>query len=97
VDEFHQTEAKAANTAILAMQADKRWGLLVTPTLGDFYEVARMAELIGVPLRISSDGAGCMKSASVKELKKDMTNFELFDAMRQTPSNSMRSRIYEHH
>jgi site-specific DNA-cytosine methylase len=95
VDEFHQSEAKIPNIVVSAMQADKRWGLSATPALGDFYEVARMAELIGVPLRIGSDGAGIMKNASVKELRKDMTNFELFDAMRQVPSDSMHNRIHE--
>lgn len=54
-----------------------------------------MAELIGVPLRVGSNEVRIMKSASVKELRKDMTHFELFDAMRLKPSDAMHNRIYD--
>ena len=94
VDEFHHYEPKEY-AAITLLQADKRWGLSGTPAMGDFYDIARMAELLGVPLRIGSDAKGVMKASNIAKIRKEMTSFELFDAMRYVPSNAMHSRIHE--
>ncbi|KAK5119245.1 hypothetical protein LTR85_007859 [Meristemomyces frigidus] len=94
IDEFHQLSAKEY-AAITELRANKRWALSATLDIGDFHDLSRMAPLLGVPLRIGSDARGVMKMKNVKELRKDMTPFERFDAMRQTPSNSMHARIYE--
>ena len=94
VDEFHQFEPKEY-TAIIGLKADKRWGLSATPALGDLYEIAQMAGLLGIPLRIGSDSRGIMKRKNVREIRKDLTDFELFDTMRQKPSDAMHARIYE--
>lgn len=94
VDEFHLYDAKEY-AAVTALYAGKRWGLSATPALDDFYDIAKMAGLIGVPLRIGSDAKGIMKRLNVTRLRKDMTDFERFDAMRQTLSSSMHTRIHE--
>ncbi|KAK5129398.1 hypothetical protein LTR08_003285 [Meristemomyces frigidus] len=94
VDEFHQQTANES-AAISAIQADKRWGLSATPAMSDFYDIAKMAGLLGVPLRIGGDARGTMKAKNIAELRKDMTAFELFDAMREVPSAAMHARIHE--
>ncbi|SMQ52082.1 unnamed protein product [Zymoseptoria tritici ST99CH_3D7] len=93
VDEFHQNDPKIA-AVINSLKAEKRWGLSATPQLEDFYELAQIGALLNVPLPIGSDSRGLMKKSSVRELRKDMTSFELFDAMRQTATHSMHHRIY---
>ncbi|KJX97379.1 DNA repair protein rad8 [Zymoseptoria brevis] len=94
VDEFHQNDPKIS-AVINSLKADKRWGLSATPQLEDFYELAQIGALLNVPLPLGSDSRGLMKKSSVRELRKDMTSFELFDAMRQTPTHSMHHRIHE--
>ena len=94
VDEFHLLENREYHS-VTALKADKRWGLSGTPALGDFYDVAQMAGLIGAPLRIGSDTRAVMKIKNIRDLRKDMTDFERFDAMRQGPSDRLHSQIYE--
>ena len=94
VDEFHIFEPKEY-AAITMLQADKHWGLSATPALSDLYDVAQMAGLLGVRLRIGSDAKGLMKAKNARALAKDMTDFELFDAMRSTPSSTMHARMHE--
>ncbi|KAK4540354.1 hypothetical protein LTR36_009311 [Oleoguttula mirabilis] len=94
IDEFH-LQAPKEYAAITAIQADKRWALSATPELADFYDIAKMAGLLGVPLRIGSDARGIMKAKNAKDLRKDMTDFERFDAMREILSSSMHARIHE--
>lgn len=94
IDEFHQLDPKEY-AATTALHADKRWALSATPEMADPYDIARMSRLLGVKLRIGSDERGVMKQKNVNKLRKDMTDFERFDAMRQTPSSSMHARIRE--
>ncbi|GAB1740320.1 hypothetical protein NU219Hw_g5429t1 [Hortaea werneckii] len=94
VDEFHEFK-EPEYAAITAMKADKRWGLSATPAMDDFYDIAKMAGFLGVPLRIGSDAKGIMKSSNIKDLRKDLTKFELFDAMRSMPSSALHARIHE--
>ncbi|KAI7223770.1 hypothetical protein KC333_g346 [Hortaea werneckii] len=94
VDEFHEYK-DTEYAAITALQADKRWGLSATPAMDDFYDIAKMAGFLGVPLRIGSDAKGIMKSNNIKDLRKDLTKFELFDAMRSMPSSALHARIHE--
>ena len=93
-DEFHLFDSRQL-AVCKSLKKDKVWGLSGTPSLGDFYDVARMGELIGVPLRIGSDSRGVMKQKNIRELRKEMTDFERFDSMRQMPSGSILSRIHE--
>lgn len=94
VDEFHQYDAREY-AAIADLKADKRWGLSGTPSMGDFYDVARMASLLSVPLPIGSDARGIMRVSNIRALRTDMTNFERFDAMRHRPSENMHKRLQE--
>ncbi|KAI6892787.1 hypothetical protein KC355_g20916, partial [Hortaea werneckii] len=94
VDEFHEYK-DTEYAAITALRADKRWGLSATPAMDDFYDIAKMADFLGVPLRIGSDAKGIMKSNNIRDLRKDLTKFELFDAMRSMPSSALHARIHE--
>ena len=94
IDEFHQHDAREY-AAITALKAEKRWGLSATPALGDFYDIAQMAGLLGVPLRAGSDARGVMKVKNIRELRKEMTDVERFIAMQQGQSDSLHSRIHE--
>ncbi|KAI7678493.1 hypothetical protein KC319_g3315 [Hortaea werneckii] len=94
VDEFHEYNA-TEYAAITALQADKRWGLSATPAMDDFYDIAQMAGFLGVPLRIGSDAKGIMKSNNIAKLRKELTDFERFDAMRSMPSSALHARIHE--
>lgn len=94
VDEFHDYESREY-AAVVALHADKRWGLSGTPNIGDCYDVARIGELLGVPLRIGSNARGIMKKKNAERLEKDMTAFEEFELMRSTPSQALQQRIHE--
>lgn len=94
IDEFHQYTPREY-ASLKALKADKRWGLSGTPALTDFYDVAQIADVLGIPLRIGSDSVRTMADRNVKALRKNMTDFERFDAMRQTPSDCMNARIHE--
>lgn len=94
IDEFHQYSPREY-ASLKALKADKRWGLSGTPALTDFYDVAQIADLLSIPLRIGSDSTRTMADRNVRALRKDMTDFERFDAMRETPSDCMNARIHE--
>lgn len=97
VDEFHQNQPRD-NAAIKSLQADKRWGLSGTPALTDFYDIAQFAEpLLGISLPIGSDTARVMIGRNMSILRKETTDFERFDAMRQPLSDAMHARMHEHH
>ncbi|KAK0255105.1 hypothetical protein LTS09_009861 [Friedmanniomyces endolithicus] len=96
VDEFHQYDPRE-HAAIVALKADKRWGLSGTPALDDLYDVAHLASMIGVPLRTGSDGKGVMKARNIRAIRADMTDFERFEAMRTLPSMAMHARLCEIH
>lgn len=93
-DEFHEYEPKE-RVALRNLRADKRWGLSGTPALSDAYDVAQMAGLLEIPLRVGSDVRGRMKVRNIREFRKDMTDFERFDALCQKPSDSTHLRIME--
>lgn len=94
VDEFHDYESKDFEI-ITALKADKRWGLSGTPALADCYDVAQIARLLGVPLRIGSMQRGFMKQRNIRSLQSQMTSFEKFHASIATPSASQNGRIQE--
>ncbi|EME41991.1 hypothetical protein DOTSEDRAFT_89510 [Dothistroma septosporum NZE10] len=94
VDESHLLDAKE-RVVIGSLKADKRWALSATPDLGDCYSVAQIAALLGVPLRLGRVARGDLKKASFNEINKEMTSFEMFDSMRQPPSDAMQARISE--
>jgi site-specific DNA-cytosine methylase/SNF2 family DNA or RNA helicase len=95
VDEFHESDPKEM-AHIVHLQADKRWGLSGTPAMDDPYDVAQIARLLGVALRTGSVARGIMKKRNRDELRKDMTQFQLFDVMRETPSDVQQSRVHAH-
>ncbi|KAF2772471.1 hypothetical protein EJ03DRAFT_324490 [Teratosphaeria nubilosa] len=94
VDEFHNYEPREYAT-ILALRSDKRWGLSATPAIDDFYDISRMAALIGVSLQYGCDAKGIMKAKNRRTLQTEMTAFEIFDSMRQMPSRATHDRIWE--
>ncbi|KAK5711670.1 hypothetical protein LTR17_018305 [Elasticomyces elasticus] len=96
VDEFHQFENKELHF-LASLRADKRWGLSGTPALDDLYDVAQLASIIGVPLRVGSDARGVMTVKNIARMRADLTDFERFDAMRVLPSTSMHDRLCETH
>ena len=59
-DEFHQFGSREL-AIIKSLKKDKIWGLSGTPAIGDFYDVAKNAELLGIQLRMGSDARGIMK------------------------------------
>ncbi|KAF2722314.1 hypothetical protein K431DRAFT_284007 [Polychaeton citri CBS 116435] len=93
-DEFHDSDTKEY-AALRHIRADKRWGLSATPALNDMYEVSQMAELLDIPLRYGSDARGVMKTRNVRKLRKELTGFEQFDAMRQRTSDALHMRMYQ--
>lgn len=95
-DEFHQFESREL-AIIKSLKKDKIWGLSGTPAIGDFYDVAKNAELLGISLRIGSDARGIMKQKNIRDLRKEMTAFERVDSMRQILLESTHARIYEQH
>ncbi|GAB7324538.1 hypothetical protein MBLNU13_g08443t2 [Cladosporium sp. NU13] len=94
IDEFHQYTPREY-ASLKALKADKRWGVSGTPALTDFYDIAQVADLLGVPLRIGSDSTRTMAERNMRALRKEMTDFERFDAMREVPSDCMHARIQE--
>jgi len=94
VDEFHQYEPWQYAT-IKCLKGDKRWGLSGTPAMSDFYDIAQIAGLLGIPLRIGSDSTQVMSKSNARSLRKDLSDFEKFDLMRELPSDCMHARIHE--
>ena len=94
VDEFHQYSPREY-ASLKALRADKRWGLSGTPAMTDFYDIAQIADLLNIPLRIGSDSAQVMAARNVRSLRKEMSDFERFDTMREVPSDCMHARIHE--
>ena len=97
VDEFHQLDNRDL-AAITSLKTDKIWGLSGTPAYGDFYEVAQMAKLLGIPLRYGSDSRGIMKMKNIKKSRKEISKFEIFENFRRHPlSDAINMQIYEQH
>ncbi|KAF7185894.1 DNA repair protein rad5 [Pseudocercospora fuligena] len=96
MDEFHQFDPRQ-HAAACALKADKRWLLSGTPAIGDFYEVAQMAKLLGVQLRIGSEDRASLKAQSKRELQKCQTDFERVNSARHQTSHTAQRHIYEHH
>lgn len=93
-DEYHQCDAKEL-AAISNLQSDKTWGLSGTPAIGDCYEVAQNAKLLGIPLSVGSTRRGLMKAKSSREYFKDATSFERFDDALEKVSESNHRRTHE--
>jgi site-specific DNA-cytosine methylase len=93
-DEFHLYKAREY-AAMKSLHADKRWGLSGTPAMSDFYDIAQMAGLLSVPLRIRSDSTQVMSKTKAMALRKELSDFERFDMMREVPSDCMHARIHE--
>jgi superfamily II DNA or RNA helicase len=94
VDEFHQYSPREY-AALKALNADKRWGLSGTPAMTDFYDIAQIADLLNIPLRIGSDSVKVMAARNVRSLRKEMSDFERFDMMREATSDCMHARIHD--
>jgi site-specific DNA-cytosine methylase len=92
VDEFSYLDGKEF-IAYRNMNADKRWGLSATPQLRDTYDVAKMAQLLGLKLPIGANAPGLLSNASLSALRKDMTNVEQFETFRDLPSSVVQQRM----
>ena len=94
MDEFHKYEPHEL-AAITNLKGDKRWGLSATPRMADPYEVAQMGSLLGVDLAFGSMQRGIMKTSNIRDLHKQMTSFERFEAGLESPSDAGQARIHE--
>jgi hypothetical protein len=94
MDEFHQYEPVQYESLKL-LKVDKRWGLSGTPSMNDLYDIALMAGLLSVPLRIGGGSTRVMSKRNTTLLRKDLSDFERFDMMREVPSDCMHARIHE--
>jgi len=94
VDEFTYLSAKDY-ASILALGADKRWALSATARLQDPYDIARMASLIGVPLRIGENAPGAVSIRNLRSMWDEMTDFEKFQTFRDAPTSAITQRTYQ--
>lgn len=94
VDEFTYLKPKD-KASILAIKADKRWALSATAPLRDPYDIAEIASLIGVPLRVGDNAPGLISSSNLKTIRDSMTDLERFQSFRNAPSHAVHSRICE--
>lgn len=94
MDEHHIYEA-VDRAAVIALKADKRWALSATPALRDFYDIAKMAALLHIPLRVGSNAHSIMNKKNAQAMDRDLTDVEKFNAMRQAPSPTVHKRIHE--
>ena len=93
-DEFHDYEARDF-AIVKALKEDKIWGLSGTPAISDFFDVSKMAELLGIRLPLGTDAKGVMKPSNIREYRKEKTEFERFNAMRQKCSDPELVRLQE--
>jgi RNA-binding protein YhbY len=93
-DEFHIYSPREY-AALKSLNADKRWGLSGTPAMNCFYDMAQIAGLLNIPLRIRSDSTRVMSKNNATSLWKDLSDFERFDMMREVPSDCMHARMHE--
>lgn len=94
VDEFTYLTSKHVAT-ITSLHADKRWILSATPALRDFYDIAQMARLIGMKIRVGGVALGFMSPSNIEAIRSDMTNAELFETFSNIPSHAMVERTHE--
>ncbi|KAK3724527.1 hypothetical protein LTR37_001151 [Vermiconidia calcicola] len=93
VDEFHTYTSKES-ASINSLKADKKWGLSGTPAMDDVCDIAKLAALIGLPLRFKSSRT-YLKQRNIRKLQEEMTAFERFDEMRQLPSEALHAQTHE--
>ena len=94
VDEFTYLNAKDY-ASILALGADKRWALSATARLQDPYDIAKMASLIGVPLRVGENSPGAVSIRNLRSMWEEMTDFEKFQTFRDAPTSAITQRTYQ--
>lgn len=94
VDEFTYLTSKDF-ASVMSIKADKRWILSATARLQDPYDIARMASLIGVKLRVGENASGALSTRNLKAIRSEMTDFELFQTFRDAPSAAITQRTYE--
>jgi SNF2 family DNA or RNA helicase len=94
LDEYHNFESREL-AIVQGSKKDKIWGLSGTPALGDSYDVAKMGQILHVHLPIGTETRGVMKLKNIREVRRERTDFELFDSMRVKPSEATLTRIHE--
>lgn len=95
IDEFHYPRGKEY-MGLITLSADKRWILSGTPPLDDFADVKRFAAFLGVSLGIDWDAPGVMTHENSKQLRKEKTKFELFEAFKDKRSPAWHERRHNH-
>lgn len=94
IDEFSYLDPKN-HAAIRNLKADKRWALSATAKLQDPYDIALMADLIGVTLRVSENAPGALSTGNLKKILDEKTDFEQFQTFRTASSLIVTKRTYE--
>ncbi|KAF4552513.1 SNF2 family N-terminal domain-containing protein 7 [Elsinoe fawcettii] len=94
VDEFTYLTAKDY-AAVENLKADKRWALSATAKIQDPYDIAKMADLIGVRLRVSENAPGALSTKNFKAILEEKTDFEQFQTFRSSASMAVTKRTFE--
>ncbi|KAB2572419.1 DNA repair protein RAD5 [Lasiodiplodia theobromae] len=95
IDEFHYLRDRDY-TALVTLSAEKRWILSGTPPLGDFADVKRFAAFLGVNLGIDLDTPGVITRENSKQMRKEKTSFELFQAFSERRSPTWHETRHQH-
>ncbi|KAI9808767.1 MAG: hypothetical protein M1825_003920 [Sarcosagium campestre] len=85
VDEYTYLDGKN-HTCITHISAAARWVLSGTPPLGDFADVKTIAVFLGIRLGVDDDAAGVIKGQNIKNMQRDRTAVESFQAFKQVRS-----------
>ncbi|KAI9805360.1 MAG: hypothetical protein M1833_005813 [Piccolia ochrophora] len=94
VDEYTYLEGKN-HTCITKLLAPTRWVLSGTPPLGDFADVKTIAVFLGINLGIDDDAIGVLKGQNIKNIQRDRTAAEKFQAFKQHRSPAWHSHRQE--
>lgn len=94
VDEFTYLD-KRSLAVINSLEAVKRWALSATPALRDPYDIAYIASLLGLKLRIGDNTSGVISSGNASAMQDEMTDVEKFRSLQEPYSHAMHARIYE--
>ncbi|KAG8623705.1 hypothetical protein KVT40_008681 [Elsinoe batatas] len=94
IDEFTYMTSKDY-AAVENLKADKKWALSATAKLQDPYDIAKMADLIGVRLRVSENAPGALSAKNLKAILEEKTDFEQFQTFRTSASMAVTKRTFE--
>ncbi len=77
VDEYTYLE-EANHASVISLQADMRWVLSGTPSMGDFADIKKIACFLNINLGINDDSVGVTRGSNIKEMEKERTGKDGF-------------------